>query len=379
MIYLDNAATSFPKPECVCDAMDEVNRRLLVNAGRGMYKLATKANSLINETKMNIAKMVGTMAEDVFFLPSDTYAMNYIINGLDWTSLKTVYVTPFEHNAVMRPLQLKVNLGQANIKFIPFNSDFSIDEKTFKDMLIKDNPDYIFVNHASNVIGNLVSIKAIYELAKEWSPVITLDVAQTIGLIDLRKVKGFVDFIAFAGHKNLQGPLGIGGFVSTKFAKLNIAFAGGNGSDSLNLNMPETGSTRYEIGSPNISAIAGLNAGIKWVTDIGMENIAAHKYRLISKLVNELEILEKVTVYKPKKEDFITGVISFVVDGYESSDVGRILDDEFDIAVRTGHHCAPMVHKIINDTAYAGTVRISVGYFNTEDDIDKLIKAIRSL
>ena len=379
MIYLDNAATSFPKPESVCNAMDEVNRNLLVNAGRGTYKLAAKANSLINETKMNVAKMVGTMAEDVYFPPSDTYAMNCIINGLDWKFKKTVYVTPFEHNAVMRPLQLKVKLGQANIKFIPFNNDFSIDEKTFKDMLIKDNPDYIFVNHASNVIGNLVCVKTIYELSKEWKPIITLDVAQTIGLIDLRKIKGFVDFMVFAGHKNLQGPLGVGGFVATKSTRLNVSFAGGNGSDSLNLDMPETGSARYEIGSPNISAIAGLNAGIKWITDIGMENITAHKYRLISKLIKDLENLEKVSVYKPKEEDFITGVISFVVKGYESADVGQILDDEFDIAVRTGHHCAPIVHKIIDDTAHGGTVRVSVGYFNTEDDIDKLIEAIRSL
>ena len=132
MIYLDNAATSFPKPECVCDAMDSVNRNLMVNAGRGTYKLAAKANSLINETKMNLAKMIGVMAEDVYFLPSDTYAMNCIINGLDWSSEKIVYVTPFEHNAVMRPLQLKVKVGQAKIKFIPFNSDFSINEEEFK-------------------------------------------------------------------------------------------------------------------------------------------------------------------------------------------------------------------------------------------------------
>ena len=379
MIYLDNAATSFPKPECVCNAMDEVNRNLLVNAGRGTYKLAAKANSLINETKMNVAKMVGTMAEDVYFLPSDTYAMNCIINGLDWSSKKIVYVTPFEHNAVMRSLQLKVKVGQAKIKFIPFNSDFSINEEEFKTTLSLDNPDYVFINHASNVIGNVINVKAIFELTKNWKPIITLDAAQTIGLLDLRKVKNCVDFIVFAGHKNLQGPLGIGGFVTTKDMKLNVAFAGGNGADSLNLDMPESGSARYEIGSPNISAIAGLNAGIKWVTDVGIENITAHKYRLISKLIKELENFGKVTVYKPKKEDFITGVISFVVDGYESLDVGQILDDEFDIAVRTGYHCAPTVHKIIDDTAYGGTVRVSVGYFNTEDDIDKLIEAIRSL
>lgn len=379
MIYLDNAATSFPKPESVCDVMDKINRNLMVNAGRGTYKLAAKANLLINETKMNLAKMVGSMAEDVYFLPSDTYAMNCIINGLDWSSEKTVYVTPFEHNAVMRPLQLKVDSGKAKIKFIPFNSDFSIDESGFEDMLIEDKPDYVFVNHASNVIGNIVCVKTIYELTKKWKPIITLDVAQTIGLIDLRKVKDFVNFLVFAGHKNLQGPLGIGGFVSTKDTVLNVSFAGGNGSDSLNLNMPEAGSSRYEIGSPNISAIAGLNAGIEWTINIGIDKIAAHKQKLITRLVDGLEAIEKVKVFKPKKDNFITGVISFVVEGYESLDVGRILDDEFDIAVRTGHHCAPTVHKVIDDVKYGGTVRVSVGYFNKEEEIDELIEAIRSL
>ena len=379
MIYLDNAATSFPKPECVYNAIDEVNRNLMVNAGRGTYKLAAKANALINETRINLANMLGVMADDVFFLPSDTYAMNCIINGLDWTSKKTVYVTPFEHNAVMRPLHLKVKMGQATIKLIPFNSDFSINEENFKNMIATDSPDYIFVNHASNVIGNIVNIKAIYEITKICKPIITLDVAQTIGLLDLRKIKAFVDFIVFAGHKNLQGPIGIGGFARTRDIKLNITLAGGNGSDSLNLDMPETGSARYEVGSPNISAIAGLNAGIKWINEVKMENIATHKCGLISRLVDGLKLIDKVTIFKPKNEDFITGVLSFVVRGYESVDVGKILDDEFNIAVRTGHHCAPTVNNIIDDIEYGGTVRISVGYFNTDEDIDRLIEAIRSL
>lgn len=379
MIYLDNAATSFPKPECVCDAMDNANRKLMVNAGRGTYKLAAEANTLINRTRINLANLAGAMVEDVYFLPSDTYAMNCIINGLDWSSEKTVYVTPFEHNAVMRPLQLKVVSDKAIIKYIPFNSDFSVDEAAFKDMLINDSPDYIFVNHASNVIGNIVCIKTIYELSKKWKPVIILDAAQTIGLIDLRKIRSFVDFIVFAGHKNLQGPLGIGGFISVKDVKLNISVAGGTGSDSLNLNMAETGSSRYEVGSPNISAIAGLNAGIEWIDKIGVDKIVAHKQRLIHKLVAGLETIEKVKVFKPKEEDYITGVLSFIVEGYESSDVGQILDDEFDIAVRTGHHCAPKVNEVIDDLRYGGTVRVSVGYFNKEEEIDRLIEAIRSL
>ena len=164
-----------------------------------------------------------------------------------------------------------------------------------------------------------------------------------------------------------------------KDVKLNISVAGGTGSDSLNLNMAETGSSRYEVGSPNISAIAGLNAGIEWIAKIGVDKIVAHKQRLIHKLVEGLETIEKVKVFKPKEEDYITGVLSFIVEGYESSDVGQILDDEFDIAVRTGHHCAPKVNEVIDDLKYGGTVRVSVGYFNKEEEIDRLIEAIRSL
>lgn len=379
MIYLDNAATSFPKPKSVCDAIDDINRNLMVNAGRGTYRLAAKANALIHEARMNLAKLVGAMEEDVFFLPSDTYAMNCIISGLDWSSKKTVYVTPFEHNAVMRPLKIKVNEGKANIKLIPFDLDFSMNQEALKDMLAMDKPDYIFVNHASNVLGNIIDVKTIYEMSKAQKPIIILDAAQTIGLLDLRKIREYVDLIVFAGHKNLQGPFGVGGFVNLKDVKLNVVFAGGNGADSLNLDMPETGSGRYEIGSPDISAIAGLNAGIRWVYETGIDNIAAHKCHLISKLVIGLEEIEKVTVFAPKAEDFIIGIISFVVNGYESSDVGHILDDEFDIAVRTGHHCAPTVNRLIHDLEYGGTVRVSVGYQNTDEEIARLIKAIRSL
>lgn len=379
MIYLDNAATSFPKPKSVCDAIDDVNRNLMVNAGRGTYRLAAKANALIHETRMDLAKLVGTMPEDVCFLPSDTYAMNCIINGLDWSSEKTVYVTPFEHNAVMRPLKLKANAGKASIKFIPFDSDFSIDKETLKDMLVMDRPDYIFVNHASNVIGNIIDVRMIHEISKAYKPIIILDAAQTIGLLDLRKVRDYADLIVFAGHKNLYGPFGVGGFVNVKDVKLNVVFAGGNGADSLNLDMPETGSGRYEVGSPDISAIAGLHAGIRWVHETGIDNITAHKSRLISKLIPGLKAIEKVTVFAPRAEDFIIGIISFAVKGYESSDVGRILDDEFDIAVRTGHHCAPTVNRMIDDLEYGGTVRVSVGYQNTDEEITRLIEAVRSL
>ncbi len=379
MIYLDNAATSFPKPQAVCEELDNVNRNYAVNAGRGSYGLAAKANTLIDEARKNIAKLVGVMMEDVFFLPSDTYAMNVIINGLNWDNQKTVYVTPFEHNAVMRPLHIIEKNKKIKIKVIPFDLNGRLQQEKLAEMFASEKPDYLFLNHASNVLGCMIPLKTIFELSKPWKPIITVDVAQTIGIVDLRLIRDYVDFLVFAGHKNLQGPIGIGGFISTSKVDLISVFAGGNGSDSLNLDMPSKGNLKYEIGSPNISAIAGLNAGIKWINAIGIEKIASHKEALIRKLVTELEKLDNIKFFKPEESDYKIGVISFIVEGYEAVDVGQILNDEFDIAVRTGHHCAPNTNIVFNDIEYGGTVRVSVGCFNTEDDILKLINAIRSL
>lgn len=380
MIYFDNAATTFPKPNKVYEAIDFVNRNLAVNAGRGSYQLAHKANDLINQARTDIARLSGTEAEEVIFMPSNTFAMNSIICGLDWDRSKKVYVTPFEHNAVMRPLNLCAKQHGCKINVIPFRQkDFALLEDELDRMFAKENPDYVFINHASNVVGNICPIDIISKLAKQYKALIVLDVAQTFGVVDVKKIVPLVDFIVFAGHKNLFGPLGVGGFINVSGIKLNTVFAGGTGSDSLNLEMPQDMPLKYEIGSPNISAIAGLSAGIKWVEDSGLEAIANHKSQLIDRLVSGLSKLNKVNLFLPIKKDYLTGVLSFSVEGYEAHDVGMILNDEFDIAVRTGYHCAPLVHSLIGSEQNGGTVRVSVSYFNTVEEVDKLIEAIGSL
>lgn len=380
MIYFDNAATTFPKPNAVYEAIDFTNRNLAVNAGRGSYKLAHKANSLINQARIDIARLSGTKADDVIFMPSNTFAMNSIICGLNWDRAKKVYVTPFEHNAVMRPLNLCAKQYGCKINVMPFSQeDFSLKEAELDRMFANENPDYIFINHASNVVGNVCPIGAISKLAKQYNAIIVLDVAQTFGVVDIKKTAPLVDFIVFAGHKNLFGPFGVGGFINISGIKLNTVFAGGTGSDSLNLEMPKDMPLQYEIGSPNLPAITGLSAGIKWVEDVGLETIANHKSKLIKKLVSGLSKLDKVNLFLPNEKDYLTGVLSFSVKGYEAHDVGMILNDEFDIAVRTGYHCAPLVHSLIGSEKNGGTVRVSVSYFNTIDEVDKLIEAIGSL
>lgn len=379
MIYLDNAATSFPKPECVLDKLNEVNRNMAVNAGRGSYTLAHKANDVISETRSQIARLAGVVGDQVVFYPSNTFAMNGIINGLNWDRHKTVYVSPFEHNAVMRPLHLKEKEYGCAIKILPFDSEgnFQIDEANR--LFSKEMPDYIFITHASNVTGTILPIEKISMCASQYKPIIILDVAQTFGAIDIKHDSQFVDFIVFAGHKSLMGPFGVGGYINRKNYGLSLTFAGGTGSDSLNLDMPENSALRYEIGSPNIAAFAGLNEGIKWIENVGMENISNHKQNLVKTLVDGLKGIRKCHICLANEDSNKLGLVSFIVDGYEAHDVGSILNDEFDIAVRTGYHCAPLVHTLINSKEQGGTVRVSVGYFNTVDEINKLIAAIRSL
>ena len=379
MIYFDNAATSFPKPECVLNKLDDINRHLAVNAGRGSYSLAHKANEVISETRCRIANMAETGIDRVIFYPSNTFAMNSIINGLDWDSHKTVYVSPFEHNAVMRPLSLKEKQYGCTVKVLPFNKDGKFNADEAARLFSQDSPDYIFVTHASNVTGTILPIEQISAIAKQYNPLVVLDVAQTFGAIDIKHVCQFVDFLVFAGHKSLMGPLGIGGFINLSNHKLNLMLAGGTGSDSLNLNMPEDTSQRYEIGSPNIAAIAGLNEGLKWIESIGIEKLSQHKQALIKTLADSLKNCNKVHFCLNDEENYKLGVISFVVDGYESHDVGSILNDEYNIAVRTGYHCAPLIHSLIDSKEFGGTIRVSVGYFNTLEEMRNLISAIRSL
>lgn len=379
MIYFDNAATSFPKPDSVLNKLDVINRSLAVNAGRGSYSLAHNANEIIKETRCRVAKLAGTTDDRVIFYPSNTFAMNGIINGLKWDEHKIVYVSPFEHNAVMRPLFLKEKQCNCTIKLLPFNSDGSLQADEVSRLFSKDSPDYIFISHASNVTGTILPIEEISILAKQYKPLIILDVAQTFGAMDVKHDSQFVDFLVFAGHKSLMGPLGIGGFINLKNYELDLAFAGGTGSDSLNLDMPYGTSLRYEIGSPNIVAIAGLNEGIKWIENIGIENISEHKQSLIKALVEGIREKRGCHICLNNASNYKLGVISFMVDGYESHDVGDILNDEFDIAVRTGYHCAPLIHNLIESKEYGGTIRVSVGYFNTLEEIQKLIIALRSL
>lgn len=375
MIYLDNSATTFPKPEEVYKALDFANRNLAFNAGRGNYKKAQEVTKIIDETREEIASLVNANANNVAFLSSATECLNIIINGLQLDDGDVVYISPFEHNAIVRPLFEIQKDKKIEIILIPFDKKTWLpDLKKLDEMMAIKKPKAVFVSQISNVTGLMLDYENIFELAKKYHGLTVLDSAQAFGVVN-PNLKN-VDFCVFAGHKSLYASFGIAGIVAKDFSLLNVTKSGGTGSDSLNHYMPDKGYGRVEAGSPNIVAIYGLHESIKWLKN---NDVSKHENSLTSCLINRLKDIENIVVYAPENTMDLLGIISINVEGYNPSDIGSILSNEFDIAVRTGYHCSPFVHEFIGSNKFNGTVRISLGAFNTEDDIDKLIKALNTL
>lgn len=380
MIYLDNAATTFPKPEMVYQTVDFAQRTMAVNVGRGGYSLASKAAGIVDETRVLLSSLVGANGpQSVVFTPSATLAANEIIFGLEWDSLKNVYLTPFEHNAVARPLHKLCQTNGLTERFIAFDPKTHRWDKMETERLFHSAPpDYVFLNHVSNVTGTILPVEEIAELAKSFGATIVVDGSQSVGLIDYHLRNTDIDFLIFAGHKNLYSSFGIGGWISNGRYKLKAHLAGGTGSDSLNLSMSDEPPVGFEPGSPNIIAIASLNSSLKWLQETGCSTIESKKRRLTNKLISGLSSLP-VKTFLPGAGVRHTSVVSFTHPEYEANEIGTILSLDYDIAVRTGYHCAPYVHDFIGTTERHGTVRVSVGYFNTDEDIDALIRALADL
>ncbi len=377
MIYLDNAATTFPKPDVVYKTVDYCQRNYAVNVGRGSYSKAHTAMMIVDETRELMSRLVGAAGPDrVIFTPSATIAANEIIMGLEWTPYKTVYVTPFEHNAIARPLHKVLNENHISAHMIPFDS--STQELLLDDlerMFTVSPPDYVFINHVSNVTGVVLPIRLICEKAKEYGAIVIVDGSQSVGLIDIDVIKEKIDFLIFAGHKNLYASFGVGGFIMGN-CQLAPVICGGTGTDSLNFAMPTDSPAAFEAGSHNIIAISSLNASLKWIDEMGLNEIKVYKDSLMNRLIAGIEDSSIIT-YLPTNRSLHTSVLSINIPGYQASEVGLILNEDYDIAVRTGYHCAPYIHRFLDTEQHLGTVRISLGYFNTQDEIDSTINALK--
>lgn len=260
LAYFDNAATSFPKPECVYQAMDACARSFGVNVGRGQYPLAEKASSIVEQTRKQLAEFFHAPAMQVVFTPSATIAMNEVLQGLDYSNIHCVYLSPFEHNAVYRTINyLRDRLG-FEVRLLPVSKQpFAYDVDGTREVFKNHKPDLVIISHASNVCGAVAPVKDLFTLAHSFGATTILDVAQSAGHVDINMVDYQVDYLVFAGHKGLSGPIGVGGILMRPHTSLRPFIYGGTGYDSKNPFMPEALPSRLEAGSLNIMGVAGLH------------------------------------------------------------------------------------------------------------------------
>ena len=375
MAYFDNAATTYPKPNEVYDFMDSFYRDHGVNSGRGKYKEAQTTGALISDTRKRLKELLHCPAKQVIFTPTDTIAMNMIIQGvISSGNIHNVYISPFEHNAVTRTLHPFESDNEISVHELSVSDTFEFELEKIRYQFDSIKPDFVVISHASNVFGLVVPFEEIFSLAKKYCAITLLDMAQTAGVVESNIGLDTVDFAVFAGHKTLYGPTGISGFVMKPDFKLKPILFGGTGFESANQDMPDSLPERFEMGTLNIAGIAGLNAALKWHAEIGFENIFAKECENRKKLIDVLKNYDFINIIGNYEGREYVGIVSCLIDGISSDSAGNIFD-KCGISVRTGLHCAPLAHKFAH-TFPAGTIRFSISYFTSEKDFQELGEAL---
>lgn len=374
MAYFDNAATTFPKPECVYEQMDRFYRSAGGSVGRGNYGIALSARELLNDTRKRMKKLLSCPAKQIVFEPTATIALNIILQGLISAGAKTFYISPFEHNAVTRTLHHFEKQGEISVKQLFVTSKLQYDLERIKYQFEEDKPEVVVVSHASNVIGLVAPVEEIFKLAKRHNAKTVLDMSQTAGLVECNVGQEAFDFAVFAGHKTLLGPTGISGFVMQPDIDLPSTLFGGTGFESANQDMPRSLPERFEMGTMNTSGVAGLNAAIKWIQDQSISSLYLEEQRKRETLLDLLEKYDFISVVGNEPEQKYVGIVSCVIDGVSSDTAGQLFSER-NISVRTGLHCAPLAHRFLG-TYPAGTIRFSVNHFTTKQDFLDLRTAL---
>ena len=376
MIYLDNAATTFPKPEAVYNAMMDCMKNYCANPGRAGHKLAMKAAREIYDTRENIAKLFNIdNPMNIVFTNNATDSLNLAIKGVV-NKGDHIITTSMEHNSVIRPIKALEKVGVEN-------TIVQCDEQGFLNIddlekAIKPNTKLIVTTHASNVCGTLIDIKSISEIANKHNILYLIDASQTVGVydIDLKDIKA--DMLAAPGHKGLLGPQGTGILYIREGLNIGILKEGGTGSRSEDLFQPDLLPDKYESGTHNTPGIVGLNEGVKFIFKEGIDKIKEHEEELCKYMLERLEEVPNIRIYGPKDANKRASVISINIGNMDSGEITFLLDSEYDIATRSGIHCAPLAHKTLG-TLEQGAVRFSIGYFNTKDEIDKAVAALKEI
>jgi cysteine desulfurase / selenocysteine lyase len=377
IIYMDNAATAFPKPREALAEMVEVYAKFGVSPGRGTYDLASQAEKLVSDARNLICQFFGGDApERVIFAQNATDALNMAILGLVKPG-GHVISSRIEHNSVLRPLYHLREEGIITYDLIPFDGRGFIDPRDVA-RFMRPETQLVVLTHASNVLGTVQPIAEVAALCNERGIPLILDATQTAGVLPIDMKKLGVDAVAFTGHKALMGPTGIGGLVLRKGLEVRPTRFGGTGIDSSSPLQTEDYPYRLEAGTINLLGIIGLSAGIRYIIKNGMENTYRNEMILLRRLRDGLAEMPSVHVYCTDDTNNHIAVLLCNIDGMDAQDLADILDGDFHIATRSGLHCAPLVHQDLG-TSPAGGVRFSLGPFNTTGDVGDALDAMRQI
>ncbi|NPV08208.1 MAG: aminotransferase class V-fold PLP-dependent enzyme [Anaerolineae bacterium] len=376
VIYLDNAATSWPKPPEVTRAMCDFLERTGGNPGRSGHSLSIAAGRVLYGVREQVAELFGVSDPlRVIFTLNATHALNLALKGLLHPG-DGVVTTGMEHNAVMRPLRRLEGEG-VHLTVVPCRRDGTLDPAAVEEALRPDTK-LIAMNHASNVVGTLLPVGEVAAIAHCHGLPLLVDAAQTGGALPLDMGALGIDLLAFTGHKSLLGPPGTGGLVLGPHVDpdaLAPLYEGGTGSRSESQRQPPDLPDRYESGTPNGVGIAGLGAGIAWVQQRGVEAIRQHEQTLTKGLIEGLSAIPGVTVYGTLDPARSVAVVSFTAEGQQVSEIGLRLDEEHGVLCRVGLHCAPAAHRTIG-TFPSGTVRLAPGPFTFPEDVERAVEAV---
>jgi cysteine desulfurase family protein len=377
MIYLDNAATSFPKPESVYQALDAFARTQLANPGRAGHKMALAAEHALDDCRHRLNQFFNGESPDRFiFTLNCTDALNMAFKGV-LSEGDHVITTDLEHNSVSRPLRAMQLEGRITLTRVHADGGGTIDPDAIK-QAITPKTRLIALTHASNVLGTIQPVREIGMIARDRDLLFLVDAAQTAGAIPIDVRKMNIDLLAFPGHKSLLGPTGTGALYVGPRAKVRAWREGGTGGDSSSETQPREFPYFLEGGTPNVLGVAGLAAGIQYVQERGMDRIHAHEVALAERLRQRLESLGTFEFFGHRDNERRVGTLSFRTDAVAAPELAGILDQAFEIAVRPGLHCAPYIHRSLG-TFPDGTVRASPGPFNTEADVDRLAEALEEI
>ncbi len=375
MIYFDNAATTLKKPKEVAEAVyNAINN--FANASRGSYELSLNSERIILSARERLKKLFNADSPNcIAFTNNSTEALNIAIKGLI-NKNDHIITTSFEHNSVLRPIYEMEKLG-AEITIIKADKNGNIDYDEIENN-IKENTKAIICAHASNVIGNILDISFIGKISKKYNLLFILDASQTAGCVPIDIKNNFIDVLCFTGHKGLMGPQGTGGLCVRKDLYIKPLKTGGSGIKSYSKTHPENMPTRLEAGTLNGHGIAGLNAALEFIENETIEKIKNHERELSRYFYDSIKNIENIKFYGDYKTDNRASIVALNIGEIDSSKISDILSNDYNIATRPGAHCAPLMHEALG-TINQGIVRFSFSYFNTFEEVDKGIEAIKEI